>query len=128
MILPLSFAAGRRARVRAAGPEGVEAGRLLQSLGITPDLFEGPAAQLSVGQQQRIAAARALIGAPELVIADEPTSALDPAREERFLELLFAQMNEAKSTLIMVSHDEGLAPHFDQVLRLEEIVSSGGAQ
>ena len=125
VILPLSFAQSRRNRVREAGTEQAEAERLLASLGITEDLLQGPASELSVGQQQRVAAARALIGAPELVIADEPTSALDPAREDRFLELLFAQMDEAGSTLIMVSHDEGLASRFDQVLRLDEIVTQG---
>ncbi len=128
VVLPLSFAASRCNRVRAAGSELAEAERLLAALGITQGLLQGPASELSVGQQQRVAAARALIGAPELVIADEPTSALDPVREERFLELLFAQMDEVNSTLIMVSHDEGLASHFDQVLRLDEIVSQGGGQ
>lgn len=127
VILPLSFAAGRRARVKAAGSEQEEARRILNALGITDDLLQGPALELSVGQQQRVAAARALIGAPELVIADEPTSALDTAREERFLELLFAQMAEAKSTLIMVSHDEELASHFDQVLRLGDIIRQAEA-
>ncbi len=128
VVLPLSFAADRRNRVRKKGTEQAEAERLLSALGITEDLLRGPASELSVGQQQRVAAARALIGAPELIIADEPTSALDPAREERFLELLFAQMDEANSTLIMVSHDEGLAPHFSQVLRLDEIITRGDGQ
>lgn len=124
VVLPLSFAQERRNRVRAGGTEQQEAERLLTALGITQDLHTGPASELSVGQQQRVAAARALIGSPELVVADEPTSALDPSREQNFLELLFAQMQATNSTLIMVSHDEGLAPYFDQVLRLKEIVTS----
>ncbi len=122
VVLPLSFAAGRRERVLAAGPERAEAERLLAALGISDGLLQGPACELSVGQQQRVAAARALIGAPELVIADEPTSALDPAREDHFLSLLFTQMEEAGSTLVMVSHDETLAPRFDQVLHLNDII------
>lgn len=127
VVLPLSFAKARRDRVRASGGEVQEAKRLLNALGISDDLLQGPASQLSVGQQQRVAAARALIGAPELVIADEPTSALDKAREERFLELLFGQMEEAHSSLIMVSHDEALASHFDQVVRLDDIIKQAEA-
>ena len=75
-----------------------------------------------------MAAARALIGAPEVIVADEPTSALDTARQERFLDLLFAQVEEAGSTLIMVSHDETLAPRFDQVLNLVDLVAIEGVQ
>ena len=86
-----------------------------------------PAAALSVGQQQRVAAARALIGAPEIVVADEPTSALDRDLQQEFLDLLFADVGEAGATLIMVSHDESLAPRFDRVLPLGDIaVSSQG--
>ncbi|HVY44165.1 MAG TPA: ATP-binding cassette domain-containing protein, partial [Hyphomicrobiaceae bacterium] len=85
----------------------------------------GPsAANLSVGQQQRVAAARALIGAPELIVADEPTSALDRDRQTAFLDLLFTEATEAGATLIMVSHDESLAPRFDRVLRLDQIAVS----
>jgi putative ABC transport system ATP-binding protein len=79
---------------------------------------------LSVGQQQRVAAARALIGSPELIIADEPTSALDRNRQAAFLDLLFAQVAEAGATLIMVSHDETLASRFDQVIDLGDIAST----
>ena len=63
-----------------------------------------------MGQQQRVAAARALIGSPELVVADEPTSSLDRNRQQAFLDLLFADLAAANATLIMVSHDESLAP------------------
>jgi putative ABC transport system ATP-binding protein len=83
------------------------------------------AARLSVGQQQRVAAARALIGAPELIVADEPTSALDRDRQAAFLELLFSETSEAGATLIMVSHDESLAARFDKVMRLDEITVGG---
>ena len=69
-----------------------------------------------------MAAARALIGAPEIIIADEPTSALDGDREDAFLKLLFTQAEAAGSTLIMVSHDKSLAPRFDQALQLADIV------
>jgi putative ABC transport system ATP-binding protein len=83
------------------------------------------AANLSVGQQQRVAAARALIGSPELIVADEPTSALDRGRQNAFLDLLFAEAKEAGATLVMVSHDESLADRFDRVVRLDEIATTG---
>ena len=65
--------------------------------------------------------ARALIGRPEIIMADEPTSALDAARQEAFVDLLIAEAIAAGSTLIFVSHDQRLAPHFDRSVRLEDI-------
>jgi putative ABC transport system ATP-binding protein len=122
VLLPLSFAPGRRRRVASRGSGEQEAARLLSRLGLAADLVRGPlAAKLSVGQQQRVAAARALIGSPELIVADEPTSALDRDRQVAFLELLFSETSEAGATLIMVSHDESLAPRFDTVMRLDDI-------
>ena len=127
VVLPLSFAPRRRARVASAGGAEAEAARLLSRLGLPEDVIRGRSvANLSVGQQQRVAAARALIGAPELIVADEPTSALDRNRQTAFLELLFEQAGEAGATLIMVSHDETLASRFDEVLRLDQILSSQG--
>jgi putative ABC transport system ATP-binding protein len=130
VLLPLSFARGRGQRVAANGrSDEAEARRLLGSMGLDADAFAGqPAAELSVGQQQRVAAARALIGAPEIVVADEPTSALDRNRQQEFLDLLFQDVGEAGATLITVSHDESLAPRFDRVLALDEIavVHQGG--
>jgi putative ABC transport system ATP-binding protein len=126
VLLPLSFAPGRRRRAAAGAPLEQEAARLLRRLGLETDLIRGPlAAKLSVGQQQRVAAARALIGAPELIVADEPTSALDRDRQAAFLDLLFAETSAAGATLIMVSHDESLAPRFDNVMRLDEIAVKG---
>jgi putative ABC transport system ATP-binding protein len=123
VLLPLSFARGRRQRVVENGRTvEAEARRLLANLGLDADAFAGqPAAALSVGQQQRVAAARALIGAPEIVVADEPTSALDRSRQQEFLDLLFQDVGEAGAALIMVSHDETLAARFDRVLALDEI-------
>ncbi|MDO2217586.1 ATP-binding cassette domain-containing protein, partial [Pseudomonas aeruginosa] len=73
------------------------------------------------GQQQRVAAARALIGQPELVIADEPTSALDADSREAFLQLLFAECREAGASLLFVSHDQSLAGLFDRSLSLSDL-------
>ena len=85
------------------------------------ELLERRADSLSIGQQQRVAAARALIGQPELVIADEPTSALDFDAREAFLQLLFAECRAAGASLLFVSHDQSLAPLFDRSLSLSEL-------
>jgi putative ABC transport system ATP-binding protein len=125
VVLPLSFAAKRRQRVAEKGGAQAEAERLLTSLGLDAKELEGlSAASLSVGQQQRIAAARALIGSPELIVADEPTSSLDRNRQQAFLDLLFAELASAKAGLIMVSHDETLGSRFDRVLQLEDIAKA----
>ena len=128
VLLPLSFAPERRARAQLSGQgdERAAAAQILRALGLEDAVHKGPAAALSVGQQQRVAAARALIGAPELIIADEPTSALDRQHQTRFLELLFGQMAAAGTSLIMVSHDESLGSQFDRVIALEDVVQSSG--
>lgn len=125
VLLPLSFAPRRRQRATARTSAIEEAARLLGRLGLDKDITHGAStADLSVGQQQRVAAARALIGSPELIVADEPTSALDRDRQTAFLDLLFTEAGQAGATLIMVSHDESLAPRFDRVMRLDEIAVS----
>lgn len=121
VMLPLNFAAGRMKKAAQNGPASHEAARLLTRLGLSETEIAGrTAATLSVGQQQRVAAARALIGRPEIIVADEPTSSLDRNRQAAFLDLLFAEAEAAGATLIMVSHDESLAPRFDSVRRLDE--------
>jgi putative ABC transport system ATP-binding protein len=129
VLLPLSFAPKRRQRATARSTAEEEAVRLLGRLGLEAHLARGrSAANLSVGQQQRVAVARALIGRPELIVADEPTSALDRDRQAAFLDLLFTEAKETGATLIMVSHDESLAPRFDRVVRLDEVaVATHGA-
>ena len=77
--------------------------------------------QLSVGQQQRVAVARALMGQPSLLIADEPTSSLDTQARVAFLDLLFAELDRSKSSLLFVSHDESLKHLFDRSMSLAEI-------
>ena len=122
VLLPCRFSALRRQRAdAAAGSARAGAQTLLQQVGLSSALWPRPAAQLSVGQQQRVAAARALIGRPELVIADEPTSALDAALRDSFMALLLLQCREAGSTLVFVSHDERLAAQFDSTLALAQV-------
>jgi putative ABC transport system ATP-binding protein len=124
VVLPLSFAPGRRRRLGGRPAQLAEARRLLAALDLDPDRIGGRAAAgLSVGQQQRVAAARALIGGPELLVADEPTSALDPDIRDRFLALLVAELERNRAGLLMVSHDPALAPRFDKVLRLADVIA-----
>lgn len=118
ILLPLRFAPGRRGRV-ANGP--AEAARLCTALGLPAQLSRAKAGTLSVGQQQRVAVARALIGQPPLIIADEPTSALDANSQSAFLDLLFSQLSANNTSLLMVSHDPRLGERFDRVLRIEDI-------
>ena len=123
VTLPCRFSPRRRERTkpRSETPEA-EARRLLVRLGLDHDeLLARAVTDLSIGQQQRVAAARALIGAPELIIADEPTSALDEGTRERFLELLFAQCDEAGASLLFASHDTRLGALFDRRVSLAEL-------
>ena len=121
VLLPCTFSARRHARTRDAGGPRAEAERLLTRLDLAPTLWGKPAAELSVGQQQRVAAARALIGQPEILIADEPTSALDAPRQQAFIDLLLAEAATVGATLLFVSHDQRLSAHFDRVLSLADI-------
>src|SRR5690606_12089269 len=120
--LPCRFSPLRTARARQRhGSVAAAAATLLEHLGLGADLHTRRADQLSIGQQQRVAAARALIGQPELVIADEPTSALDADAREAFLELLFAECRAAGASLLFVSHDQSLAPLLDRHLALDQL-------
>jgi putative ABC transport system ATP-binding protein len=121
--LPCGFSERRRAHaVRAGGSVEGEAVRLLEHLDMAAaDVLRRPVTELSVGQQQRVAAARALIGAPELVIADEPTSSLDADRRAAFIDLLFRECAREQAALIFVSHDAGLAPLFDRSVEFAQI-------
>jgi putative ABC transport system ATP-binding protein len=123
VLLPLRFSASRRQHVEQLHHDEVsEARRLLEHLGLKdPALLQRPVTDLSVGQQQRVAAARSLIGAPQLLIADEPTSALDPHHRQAFIELLFRECEEQGSTLLFVSHDHALGARFDRQIDMADI-------
>ncbi len=123
VTLPCRFSAARRRRVlERAGTLEAEARRLLGQMELDVDaLASRSVAQLSMGQQQRVAAARSLIGAPELIIADEPTSSIDAEVRRAFLDLLFGEVMQAGTTLLFVSHDPSLEAAFDRTLALAEI-------
>lgn len=125
VLLPLRFSARRRKK--AGADPAATARALLEALDVPADRLAAPVSALSVGQQQRVAAARALIGAPELIIADEPTSALDAERRDRFLALLFEEVAAAGATLLTVTHDERVAAAFDRTARLEELTGAASA-
>jgi putative ABC transport system ATP-binding protein len=127
VLLPTLFSRSRKERVQgcSGGGEG-EAKRLLVALGLgDPQLLARPVTALSIGQQQRVAAARALLGRPRLVIADEPTSALDHEARGAFLDLLLDEVKAADATLLFVSHDVSLAARFDRSLALADINRAG---
>ncbi len=118
VLLPCSFS--RRRAERAKRPRE-RAAELLARMGLDEADWRRRADELSVGQQQRVAAARALIGAPELIVADEPTSALDEDHRDRFMALLLQACREAGSTLLFVSHDARLGRHFSRTLDLPSL-------
>ncbi len=125
VLLPCGFSDLRRKRViDTYGSEVAGATALLERLGLG-SLMDREVARLSIGQQQRVAAARALIGEPELIIADEPTSALDTDSRARFIELLSEQSELSNSSLLFVSHDLSLASHFDRSIALTDLNQGG---
>lgn len=123
VTLPCRFSARRRARALRHSPSlQAEALRLLGHLDMADPLLVGrPVTSLSVGQQQRVAAARALMGAPEILVADEPTSSLDADRRAAFARLLLEECARAGSTLVFVSHDASLERELDRTVRLGEV-------
>ena len=123
VTLPCRFSVARRRRaVERAGTLDREARRLLGHMELDVDaLASRPVSRLSMGQQQRVAAARSLIGTPELIVADEPTSSIDAEARQAFLDLLFREVDGAGSTLLFVSHDTGLEAAFDRRVSLADI-------
>lgn len=130
VLLPCRFSKRRLARAAQDGTVAQEAERLLNALGLGKAVLQRPVTELSVGQQQRVAAARALLGRPEILIADEPTSALDAERQADFLRLLLQQGLSGGATILFVSHDRRLAAQFSRELSLASInrlAATGGA-
>jgi putative ABC transport system ATP-binding protein len=123
VCLPCAFSSRRRERCEQSGASVREvAARLLDHLDMGgEEMSRRQVTSLSVGQQQRVAAARSLIGAPELVLADEPTSSLDADRRTAFLELLFRECARERATLIFVTHDATLAPLFDRAVEFANL-------
>ena len=119
ITLPLYFSKNRDSRVTNHRETALN---LCRSLQLSESTIEMQANKLSVGQQQRVAVARALIGNPSLIIADEPTSSLDASTQKKFLDLMFRQIEEHKSTLLMVSHDSSISNYFDRTINIKDIL------
>jgi len=128
ILLPCQFSSHRRNRASEPGrTPATEAIRLLEAMRLPPGMQHQSVNKLSVGQQQRVAVARALIGRPPLIIADEPTTALDSDTRQAFLDLLFTEINAAGCSLLFVSHDVSLTTSFDRVVDLPSINIATGA-
>lgn len=112
IILPFLF--------KKKNVEQSELNELIKNLGLT-EYINRPVSQLSVGQQQRVAVARALIKNPKLILADEPTSALDYNHRENFLKILFKLCRTHKTTVLFVSHDLSIEKLFDRSISLAQI-------
>ena len=119
IILPLYFSKQRSIKVENKINAAMN---LCDQLRLPESILNQKASNLSVGQQQRVAVARALIGSPSIIVADEPTSSLDTEAQELFLDLMFDQISKNSSTLLMVSHDKSLTNYFDLVIDINEIL------
>ena len=119
IILPLYFSKQRSKKVENKINAAMN---LCDQLRLPESILNQKASNLSVGQQQRVAVARALIGSHSIIVPDEPTSSLDTEAQELFLDLMFDQISKNSSTLLMVSHDKSLTNYFDQVIDINEIL------
>ena len=112
VMLGMTFARGRKDHGRAR--------QLLERVGLSHRLTHRPAA-LSVGEQQRVAVARALANKPSLLLADEPTANIDPRNQQKIIDLIRETCREEKVSLVMVTHSTEVSGQFDRIDRLEEI-------
>ncbi|HAB12456.1 MAG TPA: ABC transporter ATP-binding protein [Planctomycetaceae bacterium] len=111
VLLGMSFSRGRADRDRAL--------QLLESVGLSHRLDHRPG-QLSVGEQQRVAVARALANQPSLLLADEPTANVDLANQQTILDLVRSACTTGNVSLLLVTHAHDVAGQFDRIERLDE--------
>ena len=111
VLLGMSFGSGRADRSRAL--------ELLDRVGLSHRLTHRPD-QLSVGEQQRVAVARAMANSPSLLLADEPTANVDVAHQETILALIRDTCTEHNVSLLMVTHSPDIASQFDRVVKIDE--------
>lgn len=115
IMLPTKFSSIKNKNASLA-----KALELIERMNLSVHL-EKNARDLSIGQQQRVALCRALIGNPKLLLADEPTSSLDAQNTEDIMNVLKEEKEKSGLTMIFVSHDLRLKPYFDRELSLAEI-------
>jgi putative ABC transport system ATP-binding protein len=113
IALGVRFSQSRKSKVAGLNQEII---RLVNSLGLEKETLKTPVNLLSVGQQQRVAVARAFLGRPDLILADEPTSALDSETTKKFLDEMMETFDATKQAIVMVSHDASIGPYFDSVI------------
>ncbi len=106
-----------------AGEHRSRAVDTLSKLGL--DRVDAPVEELSVGQQQRVAVARAVVNRPALVLADEPTASLDPPRADEAMDLIRRACAEAGAALVCTSHDPRMAERFERRVELDELMGAG---
>jgi putative ABC transport system ATP-binding protein len=125
ILLPCKFSKTRHDQtISEHGSLEQAAINILSNLGMPHQKYwDQPVTDLSVGQQQRVAAARAFIGNPPLILADEPTSSLDETSKNQFIDTLIDQCRRTNATLLFVSHDTSLSHHFDTTLHIEDLKS-----
>ena len=109
-----------------AGVDGARARALLDRVGLGDRMQYRPS-QLSVGQQQRVAVARALANRPKLVLADEPTGNLDPQHAQEAIALVQEVCRESGAALLVVSHDRDILARFEEVHELGELNEAQGS-
>lgn len=114
-VLGLEFSRTRRAKIDDVTYKTTSLGH---KLGLTSNILNKRPNELSVGQQQRIAVIRAMLGGPELILADEPTSALDPSATEKFISELNRSVESSSQAIIVISHNPEIIPWFDRVIRI----------
>jgi len=112
VLLAMRFASGRPNKARAR--------ELLERVGLGHRMTHKPA-MLSVGEQQRVAVARALANKPKLLLADEPTANVDSGHQQQIIDLLRQTCREENVALVLVTHTPEVASQFDRVDPLEEI-------
>jgi ABC-type lipoprotein export system ATPase subunit len=111
VLVSMRFARGRMDKARAR--------HLLDRVGLSHRMTHRPA-QLSVGEQQRVAVARALANKPRILLADEPTANVDAGHQQQILDLIRETCREENVALIMVTHSNEVADQFPRIDRLEE--------
>lgn len=112
VMLGMTFARNKKNTDRAK--------MLLDRVGLSHRLSHKPST-MSVGEQQRVAVARALANRPKLLLADEPTANIDPSNQQKIIDLIRERCAEEKIAMIMVTHSMEVADQFDRVDRLEDI-------
>ncbi|MEX0687797.1 MAG: ABC transporter ATP-binding protein [Pirellulales bacterium] len=116
VLVAMSFASGRPDRARGT--------KLLEAVGLGHRLHHKPA-ELSMGQQQRVAVARALANRPKVILADEPTASVDAANQQQVVDLLTNTCREHGVALLVVTHEPEVARQFPRRLKLEDFNRAG---